>query len=72
VVATTRPLKKFSDAAIFSRRGSIVTAVRQTARPSATASFCTNPSGDAAYTNSRSGSATGVAVVTWYEPAHDA
>ena len=48
VVAITRPRKTLSGAASLSRRGSRVTAVRQTTRPSDTASFWIAPSGDAA------------------------
>src|ERR1041384_117637 len=69
VVAITRPPARLSDEAIFSRAGSRVMAVVQTTWPSATASFWMWPSGEAAYTAVRSGSATGVAVVIWYDPA---
>src|ERR1051326_3918045 len=64
--------EKLSDEAIFSRAGSRVMAVVQTTWPSATASFWIWPSGEAAYTAVRSGSATGVAVVVWYDAAERA
>ncbi len=71
MVAITRPRKYLSGDAIFSRRGRLVIAVLQTTRPSRTASFWILPSGEAAYRYARSGSATGVAVVMRYDPAHE-
>src|SRR5438105_2698596 len=65
----TCPRSKLSGDAIFSRAGSVVIAVVQTAWPSATASLRTDPSGAAAYTKRRSGSATGVELVMRYDPA---
>ena len=48
VVATTRPLSKLSEEAIFSREGSFVIERRQTACPVETESFWIRPSGEAA------------------------
>ena len=73
VVTSTDPPLMFSAEAIFSRVASNVTRVGQPperiSRPLAISSLWIWPSGLAAYTNRRSGSAIGVAVVIWALPS---